>query len=283
MIAVVRPSSMSTSGRAIVGMNPCTKALYVSLISRCDSAAIVLNTSELLPEPETPVNTVSRRFAISMLRSLRLLMRAPCTRIRSWRSASRSAGDCVSVLVAVLMVSLSARERGRHSSVVVQPGGRCGRVRDVSAQLLDAEHVAGGVAGGAVPDPVRLLGRLLDDLGVAGLQLLEGAVEVLGGQVDAGVGALGHHLGDGAALLVGDAGVGGRRMQDDGRAGLAGGADRDPAHPLVPDVVADLETEGVAVEGQGGVRVVVREVGRVDGDVHDGHAMYGSRPTLLDS
>jgi len=30
-------------------------------------------------------------------------------------------------------------------------------------------------------------------------------------------------------------------------------------HPLVPDVVADLEAEGVAIEGQGGVRVVMRE------------------------
>ena len=32
--------------------------------------------------------------------------------------------------------------------------------------------------------PVRLVGRLLDDLGVAGLQPLEGAVEVAGGQDD---------------------------------------------------------------------------------------------------
>ena len=91
-----------------------------------------------------------------------------------------------------------------------------------------------------------------------------------------GVGALGHHLGDGAALVVGDAGVGGRRVQDDGRAGLVGGADRDPAHPVVSDVVADLEAEGVAVEGQGGVRVVVREEARVNGDVHGGHARCGS-------
>ena len=83
MIAVVSPSSTSTSGRASVGMNPWTNALYVSLISRCDSAAIVSNTSELLPEPETPVNTVSRRFGSSMLTSLRLFSRAPCTRIRS--------------------------------------------------------------------------------------------------------------------------------------------------------------------------------------------------------
>ena len=73
------------------------------MISRCDSAAIVPNTSELLPEPETPVNTVSRRFGISTLTSLRLFTRAPCTRIRSWLSATCSAGDCVSVLVAVLM------------------------------------------------------------------------------------------------------------------------------------------------------------------------------------
>ena len=72
------------------------------MISRCDSAAIVPNTSELLPEPETPVNTVSRRFGISTLMSLRLFTRAPCTRIRSWLSATCRAGGCVSVLVAML-------------------------------------------------------------------------------------------------------------------------------------------------------------------------------------
>jgi len=66
---------------------------------------MVSNTSELLPEPETPVNTVSRRFGISMLTSLRLLTLAPWTRIRSWLSATCSAGDCVFVLVAVLIVS----------------------------------------------------------------------------------------------------------------------------------------------------------------------------------
>ena len=109
MIAVVSPSSTSTSGRASVGMKPCTNALYVSLISRCDSAAIVPNTSELLPEPETPVNTVSRRFGISTLTFLRLFTRAPCTRIRSWLSEGCSAGDCVSILVAMLIVSPSVR------------------------------------------------------------------------------------------------------------------------------------------------------------------------------
>jgi hypothetical protein len=127
------------------------------------------------------------------------------------------------------------------------------------------------------------LGRLLDDLGVASPPPREDAIRVGGRQDDAGEGAPGHHLGDGAALLVGDAGAGGRRIQDDGRAGLVSGADRDPAHPGVSDVVADLEAKGVAPEGQGRVRVVMREEGLVDGDVHGGQASCGWGPALLDS
>src|SRR5918998_2453517 len=77
-------------------------------MSRWDSAAIVSKTSELLPDPETPVNTVNRRFGISTLTSLRLFSRAPSTRIRSWLSATRGAcgGACgrASDLVAVLIV-----------------------------------------------------------------------------------------------------------------------------------------------------------------------------------
>src|SRR5438477_11514223 len=56
-------------------------------------------TSVLLPEPETPVNTVSRRFGSATLTSWRLFSRAPCTRITAWRSATCSAGDCGSVFV----------------------------------------------------------------------------------------------------------------------------------------------------------------------------------------
>ena len=59
------------------------------------------------------------------------------------------------------------------------------RSPDGSAQLLDADEVARGIAEGAVANPVRLLGRLLDDVGAAGLQPREGAVEVGGGQDDA--------------------------------------------------------------------------------------------------
>src|SRR4029079_15857688 len=88
MIAVVRPSRTSTSGRARAGMKFCTNVLYVSLIIRCDSAAIVSKTSELLPEPDTPVNAVSRRLGSSTLTSLRLFSRAPWTRMRSWVSAA---------------------------------------------------------------------------------------------------------------------------------------------------------------------------------------------------
>ena len=58
------------------------------MISRCDSAAMVPNTSDDLPDPETPVNTVSRRLGISTLTSFRLFSRAPWTRIRSWLSAA---------------------------------------------------------------------------------------------------------------------------------------------------------------------------------------------------
>ena len=58
--------------------------------------------------------------------------------------------------------------------------------------------------------------------------------------------------------------------------GWSGGADRDPVQAAVLDVVADLEAEDVAVEGQRGVRVVVGEEGLVNGDVHDGHAKDGA-------
>ena len=49
--------------------------------------AMVPNTSDDLSDPETPVNTVSRRLGILTLRSFRLFTRAPWTRMRSWLSA----------------------------------------------------------------------------------------------------------------------------------------------------------------------------------------------------
>src|SRR5262245_40560091 len=120
-----------------------------------------------------------------MLTSLRLFTRAPSTRMRSWLSATVTA----------------------------------------LAKLLDAEQVAGRVAEGAVADAVGLVGRLLHDLGVTRLEAFERAVQVIRGEVDAREGALGHHLGDRALLLLGDAGRGGGRIQHDRGAGLAGRTD----------------------------------------------------------
>src|SRR5215211_9511366 len=122
-----------------------------------------------------PVNTVSRRLGISTLTSLRLFTRAPCTRIRSWLSATCSAGDCVSVLLAMLSSTpgygpCCPRDRGRRSR---------GRRK--------AARSAPGRPRRRWPAPARR------------------CLEAGGSQEDAGIGALGHHLGDGAALVVGDA------------------------------------------------------------------------------
>ena len=62
-------------------------------MSRRDSAAIVSKTSELLPEPDTPVNTVSRRFGMSRSMFRRLFSRAPRTRIEPQSGAPSSRGE----------------------------------------------------------------------------------------------------------------------------------------------------------------------------------------------
>src|SRR3954453_3687604 len=110
---------------------------------------IVPTTRDLLPEPETPLHTVSRRFGISTLTSLRLFTRAPYTRIRSWLSARCTAGDCGSVLVAVLIVSPGSSCLQAHRVSIPR-----GRSTEGSPQLLDADHVACGIAEGAVAHPV---------------------------------------------------------------------------------------------------------------------------------
>src|SRR5438067_11499523 len=162
----------------------------------------------------------------------------------------------------------------RLSQGVGQLGARS---PDGSAQLVDADEVARGIAEGAVADAVRLLDRLLDDLGAAGLHPREDALEVGSGQDDGGIAALGHHLDDGPALVVGDgAGADACRVKDDRRARLVGRADRDPPHPAVSDIIADLEAEVVAIEGQRCVRVGMREESRVNSEVYGGHTKTGS-------
>ena len=169
MIAVVRPSSTSTSGRASVGMKPWTNVLYVSLMSRCNSAAMVPNTSELLPDPEMPVKTVSRRFGISTLTSLRLLTRAPCTRIRSWVPVVGGVVGCRVFLFGVVGAGAVGRfaartlvETGvRDEGVIRFPRRRMELAgRGVASFVLNqTQHVPVGIGEGghkaAVTDVVR--------------------------------------------------------------------------------------------------------------------------------
>ncbi len=54
-----------------------------------------------------------------------------------------------------------------------------------SARLLDADHVARGIAEGAVADAVRLVDGLLGDLGPARLHSVERRVDIGGGEDDA--------------------------------------------------------------------------------------------------
>ena len=63
-IVTGRFAMRSTSGRPYFGRNCCTKLGKVSFSSRRDSAAIVSRQSDDLPEPETPVKTVTAFFGI---------------------------------------------------------------------------------------------------------------------------------------------------------------------------------------------------------------------------
>lgn len=80
-------------------------------------------------------------------------------------------------------------------------------------QLLYADEVARRVADRAVAGSPWRIGLLLDDLDVRGLQPLEGAIKVVAAEEDHGIGAFGHHLADGAALVVGDARIDSRRRR----------------------------------------------------------------------
>ena len=80
------------------------------MINRCDSAAIVLTTRELFPDPDTPVNTVNRRFGISTVTSLRLFSRAPETRIKSCPAAARIG---TRYPLAALLITMETRIIGR--------------------------------------------------------------------------------------------------------------------------------------------------------------------------
>src|SRR5271166_2187806 len=84
---------MSTSGLPYRGRKFCTNVGNVRLSRRWDSAAIVSNTSDDFPEPETPVKTVILRRGMSTEMFWRLFSRAPWTWIKPKRSDSEDEGD----------------------------------------------------------------------------------------------------------------------------------------------------------------------------------------------
>src|SRR5690625_4176015 len=137
-------------------------------MSRCDSAAMVLKTRELLPEPETPVKTVRRRFGNSTSIPARLFSRAPPTRIMSWLSAS-----CCGTFLLLIRLLSGPSPVGRRS-----------------VDLLDAHHIARRIAESTGSHAVGLPGRLLHALDVGRLHLLERAVQILGREHDPPVVAL---------------------------------------------------------------------------------------------
>src|SRR5688572_13224290 len=104
---------------------------------------MVPNTSDDLPDPETPVNTVSRRLGISTLTSFRLFTRAPWTRIRSWLSAGCLVEEA---MFAIMSSSIDACEAVvatllSQAAVQTQEGSSC-RCRRVVYERLDDYHRA---------------------------------------------------------------------------------------------------------------------------------------------
>src|SRR5690606_29865071 len=189
---------------------------------------MVPNTSELLPEPETPVKTVRRRLGISTLTSLRLFSRAPCTRISSWPSATCDASALGFVLiVAPYRCVIVAGAGGRSRGFLRRGVGSGARRVDGSGGLVDADHVARGVAEGAVADAVGLVGGFLEHFAAGGADALEGRVAVVGGEVDAAQQALGEQFGGGVLVGLGGVRVADRRFEDDLDVGLRGRAEGD--------------------------------------------------------
>src|SRR5690242_19399438 len=159
----------------------------------------------------------------------------------------------------------SSSGRGRRAE---EKAGTCLPTSPISSKrlgkrlvsgLLEPDQVARRVAERAIPDAVRLVHRLLQHLAATLANVLERRVAVVRAEVDAAEQALGEQLLHDLAVGRRRVRVGERRLEDAVDVGLALGPDRGPPRALVLDVIAGLEAEEVAVEGQ---RLVVV----VDGD-----------------
>ena len=81
-MAMGRFSMLSTCGRPYFGRYCCTNVGNVSFSSRRDFAAIVSSTSELFPDPDTPVKMVIWCFGSRSETFFRLFSVAP--RMMMW-------------------------------------------------------------------------------------------------------------------------------------------------------------------------------------------------------
>src|SRR5689334_8134424 len=77
-------SSASASGCEYFGKKFRTNMLKFSFSRRCDSVAIVSNTMDDFPEPDTPVKIVILRLGIRSETFFKLFSRAPRISIYSW-------------------------------------------------------------------------------------------------------------------------------------------------------------------------------------------------------
>src|SRR5690349_2907676 len=138
---------------------------------------MVLKTSELLPDPDTPVNAVSRRLGMSTLTSLRLLTRAPTTRMTSWRSATWVAGlisgGSLGVLDQTEDVAVEVGERGDEPSAadvlrrLLHRGSGLGHLGELALDVGDVPvgHRAGlRLRAAALDQPDLLAGALEADV-----------------------------------------------------------------------------------------------------------------------
>jgi SAM-dependent methyltransferase len=135
-----------------------------------------------------------------------------------------------------------------------KPAGllRGGRPGALAKRLAQPQVVAAGVTDGGVTHAVRLVGRLLEDLGPGRAQRLEGLVQVGHLDEDRQI-ALGDDLAHGLAVSRGNVLVHGGQQQ---LMGVPGRADGQPAHLRSHhDVVAELEAEPPGVEGERRVQV----------------------------
>src|SRR5687767_10109500 len=81
---MLRFSMASASGWEYFGRKFRTNMLKFSLSRRCDSVAIVSNTMDDLPDPDTPVKIVILRLGMLKLIFFRLFSRAPRISMYSW-------------------------------------------------------------------------------------------------------------------------------------------------------------------------------------------------------